>query len=153
MSGRMDDLGHTLTCDNYSYKMQSFQDCSCSSIVPLSCMRCSQFPEDAVASLQLQFSLHLVWGLIVSSAHASVTIVVAEMLLSCSFKGSAKGLSPKSDFISLETARGSVYLPHCLGSGKPGSTTMAGTVSHGASAPSGLCCGRIYFLNAHSTSH
>lgn len=129
------------------------QNCSCSSIVPLSCMRCSQFPEDAVASLQLQFSLHLVWGLIMSSAHASVTIVVAGMLLLCSLKGSAKGLSPKSDFISLETARGSVYLPHCLGSGKPGSTTMAGTVSHGASAPSGLCCGRIYFLNAHSTSH
>lgn len=43
-----------------------------------------------MASLQLQFSFHLVWGLIMSSAHASVTIVVAGMLLSCSFKESAK---------------------------------------------------------------
>lgn len=78
-----------------------------------------------------------------------MTIVVAAAML---IKGVPKD-SHQSDFVSLETARDSVYLPHCVGSGNPGSTSMAGTVSHGAPARSGLGCGRIYILNAHSTSH
>lgn len=152
MSGRMDDLGPTLTCDNYSYKMHSFQDCSCSSTVFLSCMRCSQFPGHAMASLLRQFHLHLVLGfnyVICSCVNDYCCSRDAAAML---IKGVPKD-SHQSDFISLETARDSVYLPHCVGSDNPGSTTMAGTVSHGAPAHSGLGCWRIYFLNVHSTSY